>query len=134
MLSPSDRRVLFDRLAEEHELAPGASAASNVADHYDRNVAQLLSCGDAGIVAEAIARLNDPTPVRRASPPHDRVEGGYGRTFGLVTVGDKARFVLEHVLPPELATSALADGAAAWWRREGGRLRWDSASGHFRRG
>lgn len=129
-LSPSERRVLFDQLAEEHELAPPALLASNVAGHFDRPMARLLTCGDPAVLALALARLADETLVRRAEPPYAPLEGGYGKTFGPITVADKARFLLTQLLPEPAARAAIAEGPA-WWDRHGRALRWDARARRF---
>jgi hypothetical protein len=128
-LSPSERRVLLDRLRVEDALAPGAALASDAADQFDVTMAKLLTCGDPAVVAEALALVDDATPVLAARAPHDPLEGGYGRHFGTVTVGDKARFLLGRVLGAERAAEAIALGPA--WL-QGKALRWDTASRCFR--
>ena len=127
-LNPSERRVLLDRLAEEHALAPPAMTASNVADQYDTPMALLLATGDREVLRWAIAHADDPTPVRTARPPHDQVEGGYGKMFGPLTVGDKARFLLTRWLGRKRAAAAIAAGPA--WV-DGQALRWDARSARF---
>ena len=117
-------------LAHEHELAPGAATASDVADHYDRVAAVALASGDPAVLAWALAHAGDMSLVRRAAPPHTTLEGGYGRSFGPVTVGDKARWLIGRLLPPELAASAIAEGPA-WLERSGARLRWKAAECRF---
>jgi hypothetical protein len=127
-LSPGERRVLLDRLKLEGDIAPGAALAADAAEQYDRTMATLLASGDPAVVAEAIALVDDPTLVRQAAPPHDTLEGGYGRHFGAVTLGDKARFLLMGVLGPERAAEAIAQGPA--WL-QGRSLRWDARSRRF---
>lgn len=127
-LPPSELRVLFDQLRLEGELAPGAATASDAAQHYDRTMAKLLASGDPAVVAAALVRVGDATPVHRAAPPHDELVGGYGRHFGTVTVGDKAVFLLKRVLGPERAEEAIAAGPS--WPRVPS-LRWDASSRRF---
>jgi hypothetical protein len=127
-LTSSELQVLMDRLRLEDELAAGAAVASDAAAQFDRNMARLLTCGDPAVVAAALARLDDETPVQQAQPPHDPLEGGYGRHFGQVTVGDKARFLLKRVLGREWAEAAIAQGPA-WC--QGRPLRWDAKQGRF---
>lgn len=127
-LTPSELRVLFDQLRLEGELAPGAATASDAAQHYDRPMAKLLTCGDPAVVSAALALVGDETPVHRASPPHDELVGGYGRHFGTVTVGDKAVFLLKRVLGPEQADEAI-DAGPAWPRARS--LRWDASARRF---
>ncbi|MNS04802.1 hypothetical protein D3C72_361890 [compost metagenome] len=127
-LSPGERRVLLDRLKLEGELAPAAALAADAAEQYDRTMATLLASGDPAVVAEAIALADDQTPVRQSAPPHDTLEGGYGRHFGSVTVGDKARFLLTRVLGPERADEAIAHGPD--WL-QGRSLRWDARARRF---
>lgn len=127
-LSPNERRSILGRLAEEQELAPPAMTASNVADHYDRPMAALLATGDAEVLTWAIAHAHDATPVRAARPPHDPVEGGYGKVYGPLTVGDKARFLITRWLGPKRADEAIAAGPA-WVDRQP--LRWDARAQRF---
>ncbi|MFP5503363.1 MAG: hypothetical protein ACLGIN_12815 [Candidatus Sericytochromatia bacterium] len=119
-------------MADEHELAPGAATASDVADHYDRVVAAALASGDRDALAWALAHTGDTRLVRRAAPPHGTLEGGYGRSFGPVTVGDKARWLIGRLLPPALAAEAIAEGPA-WLDRFGDLLRWQAAERRFAR-
>ena len=111
-LERSELKARFERLAEEQELAISAATASNAADQYDANVEHLLRCGDPAVVAEALKRVDDATVVRRAGSP-EPVEGGYGKAFGAVTVGDKARFLVLSLLGPTRGARAIAEGASA---------------------
>ena len=127
-LGPSELQVLMDRLRQEGELAAGAALASDAADQYDRTMARLLACGDPAVVRQALMLLDDATPVQRMAPPHEPLEGGYGRHFGVVTVADKATFLLKRVLGPARAAEAIAQGPA-WC--QGRVLRWNAASKRF---
>lgn len=127
-LKPGDRRALLEGLAVEQALALPAATASNVADHYDRAMAALLASGDPEVLTWAIAHAHDATPVRGADPPHDPVEGGYGKVFGPLTVGDKARFLLGRWLGASRAAEAIAAGPA--WA-ETKPLRWDARASRF---
>lgn len=128
-LSPAERRALFARLRHEEALAPGAALDSDAANHYDVTMAQLLASGDPQVVAEALAWVEDDTVVLGASAPHEPLEGGYGRHFGAVTLGDKARFLLARVLGEARAAEAIAQGPA-WC--EGRELNWQPALKQFR--
>jgi hypothetical protein len=127
-LDPHHCRTLLDRMSREHPLAPPAMTASNVADHYDVTMAALLPTGEREVLAWALTHAGDLTPVLDAKAPHDKIEGGYGKAFGHVTVGDKARFLLVRWLGEQLAREAMAQGAA--WL-DGRPLRWDARAGKF---
>ena len=122
-------RARFERLRSEEALSPGSALAADAAEQFDVTMAELLTCGDPAVVAEALAWVHDGTLVLRAAPPHDTLEGGYGRHFGAVTVGDKARFLLTRVLGPERAVEAIAQGPG-WCA--GRTLDWDAGRGRFR--
>lgn len=128
-----DVDALLARLHEEDELAGPAAVASNVAYHYDRVAGQLMRSGDPRVLAELFKRLRDDTPVTRAVPPFLPIHGGYGKTFGPITVGDKARFMIGKLLPPEVAKEALAKGAN-WLTLNRTRLRWDPEARRYRLG
>jgi hypothetical protein len=128
-LNASRWRVLFERLRLEAPLAPGAALAADAADQFDVNMATLLTAGDPAVVAEALARVNDDTLVLGAAPPHEPIEGGYGRHFGAVTVGDKAKFLLNRLLGEARSAEAIAQGPA-WC--EGRVLRWQPERRQFR--
>lgn len=129
-LTPKERHVLFQGLAQEESVAPPALAASSPADRYDRPMARLLMDHDPAVVDMALVRLADETPVRMAAWPHEPLDGGYGQAFGPITVGHKARYLLRQLLGPTLAAEAFAEGPV--WRRGAGRnLRWDALAGRF---
>jgi hypothetical protein len=128
-LSAGRWRTLFERLRLEEALAPGAALEADAAEQFDLNMATLLTAGDPAVVAEALARVNDDTLVLGATPPHEPLEGGYGRHFGAVTVGDKAKFLLRRVLGEARAAEAIAQGPA-WC--EGRALRWLPERRRFR--
>jgi hypothetical protein len=127
----ADLRAIVARLAEEDELAGPAALSSNVADHYDRNVGALMRAGELAVLPELLKLARDPRPVRRQAPPHLPLDGGYGKTFGPVTVGDKARFALSRVLPAPLLRDALAQGPA-WFEANKLKLQWDEHARQFK--
>lgn len=128
-----DLLAVVANLHEEHEIAPPAAMLSDATGHYDREVARLLASKDKAVVQALLARAGDPREVVRARPPHLPVEGGYGKTWGRVTVADKARFALGKLLGGALAAEAVA-GGAAWWQAHGAALRWDARSGRWAKG
>lgn len=128
-LSASRWRAHFERLRHEEALAPGAALAADAADQFDVTMAALLAAGDPAVVAEALARVDDDTLVLNATAPHEPLEGGYGRHFGAVTVGDKAKFLLVRLLGEARAAEAIAQGPA-WC--QGRALRWQADRRQFR--
>jgi hypothetical protein len=122
--------AVVERLHEEFEVAPPAAMLSDARGHYDREVGQLLAAKDKAVIPALLARAGDRREVVKAQPPHLPVEGGYGKAWGRVTVGDKARFALARLLGEALAAEAVA-GGPAWWQANGAKLRWDARRGHF---
>lgn len=124
---------LVERLHEEHEIAPPAAMLSDASGHYDREVAQLVAARDKAVIPALLARAGEAREVMRAAPPHLPVDGGYGKLFGRVTVGDKARFALAKLLGDKVAAEAVAAGPA-WWQANGAKLAWDARRGCFVKG
>lgn len=125
-----DLLAIVAQLQEEHEVAPPAAMLSDARGHYDREVARLLASRDKAIVQALLARAHDPREVLRARPPHLPLEGGYGKTWGRVTVADKARFTLARLLGERLAAEAIS-GGGGWWQANGAGLRWDAGASRF---
>lgn len=123
---------LVERLDQEHEIAPPAAMLSDCSGHYDREVAQLVGARDKAVLPALLARAADAREVVSAIPPHLPVDGGYGKLFGRVTVGEKARFALTRLLGP-LAAEAIAAGPA-WYKAHGAALRWDARQNRFIKG
>jgi hypothetical protein len=121
---------LIARLPYEDELAGPAAAASNVAFQYDCVAGALLQCGDLRAVRALIGLLQDDRSVCHKAPPFLPLQGGYGKTFGPITVGDKAQFILGGLLGPELAKEASLKGLS-WFEQLAMRLRWDAAERRF---
>lgn len=126
----SELLALASRLHEEEEIAPPAALMSNVAAHYDRRVAKLIFAKERRVIAAVLPLLADTRAVRKLAPPHHAVEGGYGKTFGAITVADKARFVLEKLLGAQLAAEAAAAGPP-WYQVKGQALNWDDGLKRF---
>lgn len=122
--------AIVAQLHEEHEIAPPAAMLSDASAHYDREVARLLASRDKAVVQALLARAGDTREVLKAAPPHLPVEGGYGKTWGRVTVGDKARFALGRLLGEALAREAIA-GGAGWWQAHGAALSWHPRLARF---
>ena len=123
---------LLARLALEDELAGPAALMSNVAYHYDRT-AGLLMLGDCLEALEALlGLLADPRPVCRREPPFLPIDGGYGHPFGPITVGNKARFILEKLLSPEALREATLKGPG-WVDANRTRLKWDPDARRWQR-
>ena len=127
---PQDLLGVVARLHEEHEIAPPAAMLSDAAGHYDRELARLLGSRDKAVLQALLLRVDDPREVLKARAPHLPVEGGYGKPWGRVTVGDKARFALGKLLGEALAAEAIA-GGAAWWRAHGAALKYDPKASRF---
>ncbi|MDB5100568.1 MAG: hypothetical protein JWM80_4989 [Cyanobacteria bacterium RYN_339] len=127
----TDVPALIARLQDELELAGPAALSSNVADHYDRGVGALMRSGDLQVLPELLKLARDPRPVRRELPPYLPLDGGYGKTFGPVTVGEKARFALSKLLPAPLLREALAQGPT-WFEANKLKLQWDEKARQFR--
>lgn len=127
----TDLRTLLGQLPQEVELAGPAALSSNVAHHYDRNAGALMLVGDPAVLPELLKLARDPRPVRRQAAPNLPLDGGYGKTYGPVTVGDKARFVLTRLLPAPLLREALAQGPA-WFEANKRRLQWDAKARQFK--
>ena len=118
-------------LVEEDELAGPAAVASNVAAHYDRVAGLLMRCGDVRALTALVGLVSDERPVCRMAAPSLPLNGGYGKTFGLVTVGEKARFILARMLPPQVLREALKKGPT-WVEARSSRLHWDELTQCFR--
>lgn len=127
---PQDLLAVVAGLHEEHEIAPPAAMLSDAAGHYDREVARLLGARDKAVVEALLAKAHDAREVLRARAPHLPVEGGYGKPWGRVTVGDKARFALGRLLGEALAQEAVA-GGAGWWQAHGAALKYDTRLSRF---
>lgn len=132
-MSVAELLKLVERLDHEHEIAPPAAMLSDASGHYDREVAQLVGARDKGILPALLARAGEAREVVSATPPHFPVDGGYGKLFGRVTVGEKARFALKLMLGEQMALEAIAAGPA-WFRTHGATLRWDARQGRFVKG
>jgi hypothetical protein len=127
----TDLKAILARLQDEDELAGPAGLSSNVADHYDRQVGAILRAGDPAVLPELLKLARDARPVRRIAPPHLPLDGGYGKTFGPITVGDKARYALSRLLPAPLLREALAQGPA-WFEANKLKLQWDEKARQFK--
>ncbi len=127
-----DLLAIVAQLHEEHEIAPPAAMLSDASAHYDREVARLVASRDKAVIQALLARANDTREVLKAIPPYLPVEGGYGKLWGRVTVGDKARFALGRLLGDRLAGEAIA-GGAGWWQAHGAALKWDPRISRFTR-
>lgn len=119
-----DLLAVVAKLHEEHEIAPPAAMLSDASAHYDREMARLLASRDKAVVQALLRRAGDTREVLKSTPPYLPVEGGYGKLWGRLTVGDKARFALRRLLGDGLAAEAIA-GGAAWWQAHGATLKWD---------
>lgn len=127
---PQDLLAVVAGLHEEHEIAPPAAMLSDAAGHYDREVARLLAARDKAVIPALLAKAGDAREVLKARAPHLPVEGGYGKPWGRVTVGDKARFALGKLLGDALAKEAIA-GGPGWWQAHGAALKYDPKARRF---